>query len=605
MRLLGPILANLMVIFAVFGLGNLLRPLFPKILSPVDRLAAILAGGIGMLGILLFLVGMIRFSVAVIWAILVACGLLAGIGLRREGELICTFPTARIPKIPALVIALILVITFIGGLAEPVGDIRMDAIAYHFLGPHVWLRDASVHVLPDECLTAFPASLETIYGALTALGGVRAPNLFAVLSIGLLLLVSYGFAARLGLSSSDAWWAIALIATMPIVYRGAYGGFVDAIFSSFLLLALRFALDARQSSEFALAGIFAGFAMGTKYTGLPAFVLILIAAVALGFVRESAIRPNLLFKLLLLSVTALFVASPWYLRNWLALGSPIYPPPPALLHFFHVKYMSPAAVNALAAAVRREGLGMGHDFVSLLLLPFHLTFHPANFLNGPGGVGIALLALAPFGILSRWRDPFVGALGLFSFLEILGWFVTEQDARFLIHIYILLALFAIWGWRFVATNSPRYGRLLAGAAIACSMLYGLGIIVPDRLPDLHAVISRKFEERRKTDEIPYSESFSYLNANAAVKKVLVLEPRLPTFYLQKNYLKPIGRFGEQTVPEENDFRLLHPKLATYGITHILDVQSENNSFRLAPGQPDLQLVFARDNQRIYRVIGAN
>jgi hypothetical protein len=602
MRLLGPILANLIVVVAAFGLGSLLRPLFPKIFPPFDRLATILAGGVGMLGTLLFLVGLVRFSAGVIWAIIAACVMLAGLRFRKEWEFVRSFPKMRIPKIPALVVALILVITFIGGLVEPVGDIKMDAVAYHFLAPHVWLRDASIHVVPDECLTAFPATVETTYGALMALGGVRAPNLFAVFSIGLLLLVSYGFAVRLELDSSGAWWAISLIATMPIVYRGAYGGFVDAIFSSFLLLALRLALDAHASKEFTLAGIFAGLAMGAKYTGLPAFVLILIATVAFGFVRDSRSQPKVLFRLLLLSGAALFVASPWYLRNWLALGSPIYPPPPALLHFFHIKYMSPAAINALANVVRKEGFGMGHDFVSLLLLPFHLTFHPANFLNGPGGVGIALLALAPFGILLLWRDPFVGSLSLFASLEILGWFVTEQDARFLIHIYILLAIFAIWGWRVVAEKSPVVGRILSGLAVAGSILYGLALIVPARIPDLHAAVSPAFEKQRKLEEVPYLASFNYLNTDPAATMVLVLEPRVPTFYLDKDYLKPIGRFGEQGVPEGNDFRLLDPKLSSYGITHILDVRLEENGFRVPPDQPDLRVVFEGRDQRVYRVI---
>jgi Dolichyl-phosphate-mannose-protein mannosyltransferase len=601
MRLLAPILANLILIVAAFGLGSLLRALFPKQFSSVDRLATILLAGLGLLGALLFLIGLIHLSLSVMLIVLLPCAMLGVFALRKEWpDLRQNLRLSEIPKLPALVIALILLITFIGGLAEPVGDIKMDAIAYHFLGPHIWLRDASIHVIPDESLSAFPATVETLYAALMAVGGTRGPELFAFLSIGLLLLVSYGFAVRLGLDSAGAWWAIALIATMPVVYRGAYGGFVDAIFSGFLLLALRFALDARTSADFALSGIFAGLTMATKYTGIPAFVLIVIAALALEFVSKS-ISPNHLKGLLLLAVTACVVASPWYLRNWLVLGSPMYPPPPSLLRFFHIKYMSPDAVNSLAAIVRREGLGMGHSFPNLLLLPFHLTFHPANFLNGPGGVGLALLALAPFGILLRWRDPFVGALVLFSFIEIFGWFVTEQDARFLIHVYILLAIFAIWGWSVVAERSPRTGRILSGAAVACSILYGLGLIVPARIPDLHAAFSPAFEKRRKFEEIPYLESFSLLDANAAAEKVLVLEPRVPTFYLNKNYLKPVGRFGEQSIPEGNDFRLLDGKLSAYGITHILDVRLDDNGFRVPPGQPNLQLIFERDDQRIYRV----
>ena len=456
-------------------------------------------------------------------------------------------------------------------------------------------RDGNIHVLPDECLTAFPASVEVLYSALMVISGTRGPELFAFFGIGALLLVSYGFAIRLGLDEKAAWWAVALIATMPVVYRGSYGGFVDAIFSGFVLLALRFALDADESKGRVLAGIFAGLAMATKYTGIPAFVLILAAAMALAWVRQAVAPTKLVGRFALLAVIAGCVAAPWYLRNWIVLGSPIYPPPPFLLRFFHIKYMSPQAIDGLAAIVRREGLGMGHGLSSFLLLPFHLTFHPANFLNGPGGVGVALLALAPFGILSRWRDPFVGALAFFGFLEVLGWFVTEQDARFLIHIYILLAIFAIWGWCAVIAQSPRVGRLLSAGAIACSILYGLALILPARVADVHAAISPGFEERRKFQETPYLESFSLLNADPTVKKVLVLEPRVATFFLHKDYLKPVGRFGEQTIPEGNDFQQLSGRLASYGITHILDVRLDDNDihhdFRVPPDEPNLQVIF--------------
>ena len=603
MRLLSAIFANALLLAASFGVGSLLGPFFPGKLSRLDRFAAMVAGGIGLLGTVLFLVGMVAFSRTVILVILIPAAALGCWRLYKEarqagGEL----GSIRVAMLPAAIIAVVLVITFLGGLAQPVGDIKLDAIAYHFLGPRVWLRDAAIHVIPDECHTSFPATVETLYAALMSVGGTRAPELFAFISLGVLLVVSYGFAIRLGLDPPGALWAIALIATMPVVYRGAYGGFVDAIFSSFILLALRFALDAEGTGEYVLAGMFGGLAAGTKYTGLPAVVLLVTAAVLLKAVRQAGPAAKISSRFGLLALSAFVIGSPWYVRNWVALGSPIYPPPPGLLRFFSIKYMSPEAIEALAVIVRREGLGMGHGMLSLLLLPFNFTFHPANFLNGVGGVGVCLLALAPFGLLMRWRDPFVGALGFFSFMEVLGWFVTEQDARFLIHVYILLAIFAIWGWREVAAKSPRTGRVLAGAAIACSILYGLILIVPDRVADIRAATSADFEAERKSREIPYVESFAYLNSEEQVKKALILEPRVPTFYLRKDYVKPIGRFGEQTIPEGNNFGLLAGKSNAYGITHILDVRLDGKDFRVPESDGKLELVLENGDERVYRVL---
>jgi hypothetical protein len=295
------------------------------------------------------------------------------------------------------------------------------------------------------------------------------------------------------------------------------------------------------------------------------------------------------------------VASPWFLRNWIVLGFPIYPPTRTLSHYFPVKYMSPDAVATLGAVVDRSGKGMGHGFLDFLLLPFRMTFHPANYLNGAGGVGLTLLTLAPFGILLCWRSLFVRCSFVFVFLWSIAWFLTEQDARFAINVFVVLAIFAVWGWRFVSKKGPRLGAFLAGLSVACSILYGLIMIIPARASDMHAALSPSYEERRLYERTPYLESFRWLNRNPAATKVAVLEPFVPTYYLEKNYLKPVGRFGEVTLPHDATVDQTLLDLPKLGVTHVLDVTTEDHGFRILMQQPNLILVFERANQRIYRV----
>jgi hypothetical protein len=601
MRFLYPLGANLLLLVAAFGVGSLLRPLFPQTLGKLDRLATTVLGGLGILGTLLFLIGLLRFSRAVILGVLMTATVFGLAAVLREVRAAGSdFSLSKVPILPASAIALILVVTFVGGFAEPVGDIKLDAISYHFLGPHVWLRDAVIHPLPDEAHASFPAVVEILFAALTSVGGTRAPELFAFLVLALFLLVAFGFAVRMGLDSRGAWWTIALVGTMPVVYRGSYGGFNDAVVAGLCLLALRFALDAVGPRDYALAGILAGLAMGSKYTAIIAFLLI-TGCVFLTILR-SADRKGRIQGLLVFFCSAAAMACPWYLRNWLVLGSPIYPPPPALLRFFTVKYMSPEAVHALAALVRKEGAGMGHGLSNFLLLPVHLTYHPANFLNGAGGVGVALLALAPFGMWMLRRERFAQILLLFVFLQTVAWFLTEQEARFLIQVYVILAVFAVWGWRYAEVNAPRFGQLLSGLAVACSMLYGAFMIVSSRADDVRAAVSSNFERRRIAREVPFLESFAYLNGNTEVHKVLVLAPRFPTFYLQKNYLKPVGRYGEESFPGAADSRALLQNPGSLGITHVVDVRVDDNDFQIQGKPENLTLVLERDGQRVYRVM---
>jgi hypothetical protein len=603
MRVLPAIFANVFLIVAAFGAGTPLIRFLPASLHRVDRLAAVLLGGLGSLGTLIFLVGLVHFSLATILVIFVPAALF-GIWSFLKGNN-AEFPPYRManrPVIPTLVILVVMGVTFLGGLAEPVGDFVMsDSIAYHYLGPRVWLRDGAIRPVPDESLTSFPAVVETLYASLLALGGPRAMALFAFTSFGLLLLVTYGFALRLKLDSRGAWWAAALVATMPAVYRGSFDGYIDAILCCFVLLSLRFAIDAEGPGNCLLSGLFSGLAMGTKYLGVIYLFVILGCASLIHLWHHREKLSIILSRLVLLGAVATAVASPWYLRNWIVLGFPIYPPTRTLSHYFPVKYMSPQAVAILGAVVDRSGRGMGHTFWGFLLLPFRLTFHPANYLNGAGGVGLTLLMLAPFGILICWRDLFVKVTVVFMFFFTVAWFVTEQDGRFLMEVFVILAAFAVWGWRFVAQKAPRFGPLLAGVSVACSILYGLIMIVPRRAPDVRAALSVSYEQGRRCREIPFLESFNRLNQDPAVRKVLVLEPLVPTYYLEKDYLKPVGRFGEETLPQGSDLGGVLNNLSELGITHILDVQYKGNGFRLPAQRSGLILVQEREDQRIYRV----
>lgn len=619
MRLGPAVFANAFLLTAAFGTGTLLKRLIPKSLRKLDRLAIILLGGLGILSTLIFVIGMVRFSRVVVLAILLPAAMLGVWSFLKgsdDGGWPLRLQISGQPFIALLIIVLVLAVTFLSGLAEPVGDFHSsDAIAYHYLGPRVWLRTGIIRPVPDESLTGFPAVVETLFASLLAIGGTRAMALFSFLSLALFLLVSYGFARRLELDSVGACWATVLVCSMPAVYRGCFDGFNDVVLWSFVLVSLRLALDADGPNEAVLAGLFSGFAMGTKYLALITTPLILVCAL-LFHTMKSPKATTIFNRLLLFAAIAVSVALPWYVRNWMILGSPIYPPTPMLARWFHVRYMSGQAVGMLAAVVEKGGHGMGHDFLSFVLLPFRFTFHPANYLNGAGGVGLIPLALAPFGILIRFRDLFARIVLLFLFLWTIAWFLTEQDARFLINVFAILSAFGIWGWRFVVGKAPRFGARLAAFAVVCSILYGLIMIIPKRASDIHATVSPHYEAQREAQEIPFIESFTWINQNPRVKRVLVLEPLLPVYYLTKDYIKPVGRFGEETFPGSANLTELLNDLPRLGVTHVLDVDAARlldvqytdraeHNFRIPANQANLRIVLNLKDQRIYEVVPRN
>ncbi len=595
------VLATVVVAGAALGAGCWIERALPSSFSPIDLLACSWLGGLGISGILLFLVGQFAFTPATIVVILLmlVLGAIAPIMRLLRAASASAARGVKIPALPAAVIAFVLLLTAFGGLAD-VDSRYDDAITYHFLGPKVWLREGAVRPLPEECRTAFPATGEILFGSFMALGGQHAPGFSAVFTLSLFFLVVFSLSTRAGLDAGRAWWVVALVAAMPAVYTGAQSGFVDVLYASFVLAAARIGFDAQRPSHYMMFGLFCGLAIATKYTGLMAVPVLALCTVLLRTDLSRAGWRLPTENVGMAIAVACMVGAPFYVRNWLLLGSPIYPPPPILSSIFHVKNLSADAISQFHAFIYKRGAGLGHGLGAYLALPFNLTYHTANF-DGVGGIGLTPLALAPFGLVALRRESFPRALALLGLLLTTLWFWTDQESRFLIHVYVIGAIFAVIGWGYVRSTGRRYSSVLCGAVIGCSLLYGSVMIVKSRLDDVHAVVSPSFAEKRRSEQIPFLESFEFLNSDASVQKVLILDLSVPPYYLNRSYLKLSGRWGEQVLPDATDVEHVLERLHYLHISHVLDVESEVSAFRVPTTARGLTLVFERAKQRIYRL----
>jgi hypothetical protein len=132
-------------------------------------------------------------------------------------------------------------------------------------------------------------------------------------------------------------------------------------------------------------------------------------------------------------------------------------------------------------------------------------------------------------------------------------------------------------------------------------LYGLLMIVREQTENLHAVVSPNFAQLRRAREIPYLASFDYLNSDPSVKKILILDRSVPPYYSQKPYVKPVGQWGELTLPQISTGLEALPHARELHITHVLDVVSPVSAFQIEHPASNFELVFQSTGQRVYRV----
>ena len=583
------VFANILVAVSVIGFGIWIPRFLPDSFSRSTKWICAVVGGVGTLGSLLFIVGQFsytRMSIGIVLAL--------GVILALFGSWQIYLPIRK----PAVIVIALLAITAVAGLAQPVGDWDVDGISYHFVGPKVWLRDGIIRPIPDNSGTSFPVVVEMVFGALRAFGGERAQGVSATWTLALFLAMAGALGRRSGLGARGAWWVAALLATMGAVYEGTHSGFIDAVYVAFLLAAMRVGFDATEKKHFVAFGFFCGLAMATKYPALVAVPAIILCAIwgRKGFTNFQRIR-----NACLVAAVAGIVASPVYLRNWILLGSPVYPPPPSTANFFHPKYYSAAGLTYLYQYARYLGQGIGHGFGAFLLLPYNLTYHTSNF-NGAGGIGLAPLAFGWLGVLASWREEFARRLAVAGFLLMLIWFLTLQNSRYLIHGYAIAAVFGVLGWKYAISIVGKRGKLLCAAVIAVSLAYGFVLEVKSRIPDLHAVFSPAYAQQRRLAEIPYYESFEYLNHELSVKRVLILDETVMAYYSDKVYVKPFGQWKEQLLPDASTPVQVLGNLGELHVSHILDVQSKISGFCVPPGFSGVVLVFERPGQRVYKVV---
>jgi hypothetical protein len=583
---------------AAFGAGSWISARLSPTFTKFDRLALSWLAGIGILSLTLFIVGQWRFS-------RVTAGTVCLIGLLfSSSPLFKLIKEIKIGKgnfkslkVPALMVLPIVFMIGFSSLAEITGDWTMDAVEYHLLGPKVWIREGVIRPVPDNCHTAMPQTGETLFATAMLFGGLRAPGFWNFTTFLALLLVSASLAKRAGLTTSETWWAVLLIVTMPAVVTGSTHAFVDGLYAAFVLAAARIAFDAVTASDFLVVGLFAGLALGTKYTALLA-----VPAVLLCVLGRKAFEGKIVMRdvnrILLASFVATVIASPYYLRNWLLLGSPIYPPPPLLWRFFHAKYLTTDTILGFHEYLRQRGKGFGRGIGAFLLLPFNLTYHTSNFF-GAGGIGICPLGMSAFGIAASRRNVFAKTTATLGFILLLMWFVTQQESRFLIHGYVLGAIFAVLGWRYAKSGSWR-SRTLAGALVTLSVTYG-AYMLRYTISDAKTVLSPKAAAAREQQTIPFRESFTFINSDPSVKRVLILDRTIPPYYLDKPYVKPVGPWGERTLPGKPDYAEALNRVREWNVSHILDVQSELAPFIVPRETNGLSLVFEMPTQRVFRV----
>jgi len=306
-----------------------------------------------------------------------------------------------------------------------------DALKEHLPLPTRLLEDGGFMPYPEEWAINSPAYINLVFGIGLGVGDSIFPRLIH-LFLGILLVFGTGVLSRQLFGEDSFLPAIITIATVPTLPTFLSFAYIDAGWALFELgsIVSYFLWDETGDERIlVLMSSFLGCAAGTKYTGLG-LALLLGAAVLISHPRSNL--RGVVRTVLLTVLPAFVIASPWYLKNWVLLGNPVFP------WYFGGLGWDQERTALLASYA--GSFGLGTSLTDFALVPLRLYTQPAAFgtvLKSVDTPGYLMPLALLFPIFRRDRRAVQVILLILSRTAL--WAFATQQTRFLLPIYPMIA----------------------------------------------------------------------------------------------------------------------------------------------------------------------
>jgi hypothetical protein len=353
------------------------------------------------------------------------------------------------------------IILFTGSILSLTPEVGKDALIYHLAVPKLYLLHQGFYFVPGNIFAGYPLLGEMHYLlALFLRNDILAKGMNYLLLCGTLL--GMGLLARHVLTNQAfPCLSMVIFASIPSVFAVSHTAYND-LFVTFFTLAAIYSFfrwsDQRLVAWLILCALFSGSAAACKYTALLVTPLGCLGILWLAR-RSGDDTGDALRSVALYSFIALIAASPFYLKNWIVMGNPIYP---FFYGFFGGRGWDGDQARLYDLFI--QNLGMGRNLPDYLLLPWNVSLRAK--MDSPefdGILGPIFLLTLPFlAALRRWGTPLRMIL-IYALLTFLFWASTAQQIRYLIPLFTLLALV-------VGTILTRYRhRKMIFALLLCTI----------------------------------------------------------------------------------------------------------------------------------------
>lgn len=419
-----------------------------------------------------------------------------------------------------------------------------DPLVYHLAAPKAYLAAGAIVELPASVHSYLPFNAEMHFTWALLLGSETAANLVH-LGFGVaVLVVLYAVAARVTGRPALGAIAAALFAAIPSAVWNAAIAHNEMSMSLYMLVGIvSLATWVAEGDRRAMLwfGIALGLALATKHTALFFGPAAAVAVLVRVYRSEEAARARALADAVVAATAAFAIAAPWYVRNAVWTGNPIYP------YFWNLFPTRHELWDAGRAEVfelyLRSTYGTSGSVAGMLALPWEVSVRAVD--NVPryfdGILGPAFLILTPFVVFAvvRARAPWDAALRAMAGLVALGlviWAGQSQQIRFLLPF---VTVGAILGAAAIAALAPyRIAQAaivgVVGLAVALNVLAAAAPVVAAN--PFHVTVGLESRERYLTRRLAHYRFYELLEREMAPgDRVFLVDIGNDTYHLDRPF----------------------------------------------------------------------
>jgi hypothetical protein len=474
-----------------------------------------------------------------------------------------------------------------------------DDMTYHLALPRQFAVAGGYFVPDDNIFTFLPLGWESVLNLLYALGPAPEhyppfnPRLLSVWAAGFAALATTGLAGSLGAPRGVSWAAGMLLLLHPTLVHYAPSAYVEAWMLLLVALATQGVARSLTGERGWLipAGIFCGLAISAKFPGL-------VVGGLLGswlVFHKLGPRPDRAWweRVLRFAIPAALVGAPFYLRNWIQRGNPVFP---SAWGLFGGEGWSEWRAWAWGEILANYGAGRSPQDHLALPWRFFTTREMFDTFEGSNGPVLLLGLLAAAVLIWRLRDqverqrPLLLAVGITLGFSMF-WALSTQQMRFWLPALPVLCALSIAGLVGVA---PRLRAVTVGVTLALSAAWVVDLErqVWDRQRTGEWLAGQLDEDAVLRALLPDSYGI-FPEVHALVPddgRVWLIWMRNKTYYLERDFrvdcIFEAWRF-EELLEEHERPEALRQALIEQGITHLLIHHRfflVGNNADLAPGR---------------------